>query len=375
MNSKHQASAKNVAIIIDSMAGGGAEKVMLTLAETLSSQSHRVTIFILKDSIDYRLPTSLTIIHALKGYKKKLRSWRRRLEQSQVLLGAINKAENTLGAFDLILVNLYESMKLAQVLNLPNTFYVMHNDCDSELRREFLMGPIKYLYMRKILQGLDGKRLIGVSKSLTDSLDGNPLFKPLSKRCIYNPLDIKRVRDLANQPCDSMPSKFIVHVGRAAKAKRHDVLFKAMADVKADYQLVCLSSGTKKLKKLAVKHGVENRVTLPGFEQNPYPWIKAASLLVLSSDFEGLAMVLIEALACGTPVVATDCPYGPAEVLAGGLEDNLVPVNDPSSLAATIKKALEREFNVDNMPILKSVEPTLIAQQYISLIKPEEGHQ
>ncbi|MEM0912689.1 MAG: glycosyltransferase [Pseudomonadota bacterium] len=371
MIEEKQLSVKNVAIIIDSMTGGGAEKVMLILAETMSRQGHNVVIFILKDVVDYEVPTSVKIIHALKDYKKSIRGWRQRKEQAKFLERSMTLIEKEQGDFDLVLVNLYESMKLAQVLGRPNTLYVMHNDCKSELKRESLMGPLKYLYMRKILKGLHQQHLIGVSQALTDALNHNPLFRPASATCIYNPLDAAEVRRLAAVPGPQLPDKFILHVGRAAKAKRHDVLFKALSDVHVDYKLVCLSSGVKKLKKQAIKYGVAERVVLPGFDQNPYRWMKAATLVVLSSDFEGLPTVLIEALACGTPVVSTDCPFGPSEVLSGGLEANLVPVNDPKALADTINQALQDSVSVDDMPILKAVEPDSKANKYLSLTTEE----
>lgn len=371
MDIEHQTETKNIAIIIDSMAGGGAEKVMLALAEALSRLSHNVTIFILKDYVDYDLTNALNIVYALDGYTKKVRGWRRRFEQADMLNEAMTRVERASGPFDLILVNLYESMKLAQIIDRKNTFFIMHNDCKSELKRERLMGPYKYAYMRKILQGLNGKHLIGVSQALTDSLSQNALFKPASTTCIYNPLDLEEVRKQASASGPPLPDKFILHAGRAAKAKRHDVLFKALKDVDGEIELVCLSSGVKKLQKQVIKYSVAERVILPGFEQNPYRWMKSAKLVVLSSDFEGLPTVLVEALACGTPVVAIDCPYGPAEILSGGLEQYLVPVNDPKSLAATINRALSSEIRVEDMPILKAIEPSAIALKYLSLAKQE----
>ena len=82
--------------------------------------------------------------------------------------------------------------------------------------------------------------------------------------------------------------------------------------------------------------GVEDDIAFPGFVENPFSYMRRAALFVLSSRYEGLANVLIEAMACGTPVVSTDAPYGPAEILEGGRWGPLVPVGDAEALAAAI---------------------------------------
>jgi glycosyltransferase involved in cell wall biosynthesis len=103
------------------------------------------------------------------------------------------------------------------------------------------------------------------------------------------------------------------------------------------------------------------------FRQNPYPWIAGARLLVLSSDYEGFPMVLIEALACGTPVVSTDCPHGPGEILTGELARWLVPVGDSRALAERITAALAERIDVSRAAILAEVSADQIARRYAAL--------
>jgi glycosyltransferase involved in cell wall biosynthesis len=91
---------------------------------------------------------------------------------------------------------------------------------------------------------------------------------------------------------------------------------------------------------LIAQAGLERRVTVADFQANPYSWMAGAELLVLCSDHEGLPNVLIEALACGTRVVSTDCPSGPREILRGELARGLVPCGDVAALAAAMQSAL-----------------------------------
>jgi len=97
------------------------------------------------------------------------------------------------------------------------------------------------------------------------------------------------------------------------------------------------------LEALVARHGLGSHVTLPGWVVNPYPLLMRSQLFVLSSRWEGLPTVLIEALFCGLPVVATDCPSGPDEILEGGRYGALVPVGNVDALAAAILRALAGE--------------------------------
>jgi glycosyltransferase involved in cell wall biosynthesis len=95
------------------------------------------------------------------------------------------------------------------------------------------------------------------------------------------------------------------------------------------------------LKSLAQELGIEEDVALPGFVDNPYPYMARSALFALSSGWEGLGLVLIEAMACGTPVVSTDCPSGPREILEDGRWGRLVPVGSVEGLAQAMLEALE----------------------------------
>ncbi len=358
---------KKIAIVIDSLVGGGAERVMLTLASEFLAMGHNVTIFSLKQHVTYQIPEALKLVFPFAEYNVSVRGWFNRKKLAKMLTDAVNKAEQN-GRFDMFLVNLYEAYRIVQACNFARCHYVIHNDFNSELAREAKMGPIKYFYMRKILRGLTGKRLIAVSKGISNALLTTHLFTPKQVSQIYNPTDHNFIQSMAAKPLtEKIPPKFILHVGRAAKAKRHDVLFKALQNVDKEYVLVCLSVSVKKLRKLSLRLNVEDRVVLPGFSDNPYQWMKHAAAVVLSSDFEGLPTVLIEAQVCGTPIVSTDCPFGPREIVGEEGITNLVPMRDPDALAGAINTVLARQSINMQSPLLPKLDKTSIANAYLAL--------
>ena len=137
----------------------------------------------------------------------------------------------------------------------------------------------------------------------------------------------------------------VLGIGRLTTQKDFPTLLKAFAQVRAvrKARLMILGEGRDRqaLEVLARELGVASDVDLPGFVLNPFPYMVRASLLVLSSAWEGLPGVLIEAMACGCPVVSTDCPSGPSEILDGGAYGPLVPVGDDGALAKAILSVLE----------------------------------
>jgi glycosyltransferase involved in cell wall biosynthesis len=122
------------------------------------------------------------------------------------------------------------------------------------------------------------------------------------------------------------------------------------------------------LEALIEELGLEQDVSLPGFVANPYAYMARASLFVLSSRWEGLPTVLIEALCCGTPVVSTDCPSGPREILRGGQYGRLVPVGDADGLARAIETALDIKAPSPPAESWLPYDLKNIVNQYINLL-------
>ncbi|MBO9489222.1 glycosyltransferase [Endozoicomonas sp. G2_1] len=362
---------KRVAIFIDTLAGGGAEKVMMSLADTLVSLGHQPELIVLTSRFDYELPTNYPVHVLYTDNKAKINGFFDTDKHAQKLTQFIDKLE-TSGKYDLFLSNLDDCNRIVAACNFSPCYFVIHNSIEETVKRTKLMGPIKYAFLRQCLQSLNGKQLITVSDGIKQELETVKRIKPSSIQTIYNPFNVNKIRELAEQPDADIPQDdYIIHVGRFAKQKRHDILFKALRNVDSRYKLVCLCNKVGKAKKLAAKYGIEDRVILPGFKQNPYNWIANAKALVLSSDFEGLPTVLIEALTCNTIPVSTICPHGPDEILTGELSHYLAPRRNPEALAEKLNDALRSSHQsstaLSNADIFAKVDAIKVAERYLAL--------
>jgi glycosyltransferase involved in cell wall biosynthesis len=168
----------------------------------------------------------------------------------------------------------------------------------------------------------------------------------------------------------------LVAVGRLAPQKGFDILIEALARLPEDVRLVILGEGPQRaaLQQQASRLGVAERLDLPGYCADPQAEIAAADCFVLASRFEGSPNALVEALATGVPVVATNCPYGPEEILDRGLVAPLVPVEDAKTLARTVAQVLasnpEAERSLRQQAAARFTR-SAAARSYLRVLLPE----
>jgi glycosyltransferase involved in cell wall biosynthesis len=172
----------------------------------------------------------------------------------------------------------------------------------------------------------------------------------------------------------------LLAVGTLKAVKRHDLLVRAFARMpRADATLCILGEGQERagLETLIGSLGLQDRVLLAGYQADPAPWYAHADLFVLSSDHEGFGNVLVEALEHGLPVVSTNCPTGPHEILEDGKYGRLVPVGDVDALARAMDKALSANHDREQLKrraLDFSVEKA--ADAYLDLLLPDwRGHR
>jgi glycosyltransferase involved in cell wall biosynthesis len=198
--------------------------------------------------------------------------------------------------------------------------------------------------------------IVAISRGVQEDLESWVSLPPGRVRTIYNPVVTKGLPALAAAPLphswlEDGQVPVILGAGRLTVQKDFPTLIRAFSSVhmRRPCRLIILGEGELRgeLERLVSELGLSNDVLLPGFQENPFPWMKGASAFVFSSIFEGLGGVLIQAMACGTPVISTDCPSGPAEILENGKWGRLVPVADVAALAIAIEETLDEPQHPD----------------------------
>jgi glycosyltransferase involved in cell wall biosynthesis len=191
--------------------------------------------------------------------------------------------------------------------------------------------------------------IVAISQGVADDLTHSLGVPSECITTIYNPVDAdfiaRRAMRSADHPWLRSDVPLLLAVGRLAKQKDFATLVRAFALVRRERaaRLLILGEGPtrRELEDLARELGVEQEVSLPGICPDPYPFMARAACFVLSSAWEGFGNVLVEALACGCPIVSTDCPSGPSEILAGGHFGRLAKTGDPADLARAITITLD----------------------------------
>jgi glycosyltransferase involved in cell wall biosynthesis len=241
------------------------------------------------------------------------------------------------------------SLWAAHRAKVQTAFFVKQDNTLSEASSN-ASGPLN-----RIVPGLvedwypraDG--IFAVSAGVSDELHRIASVPQDRIHILYNPIDLKRIATLSEENLDDPwfqagQPPVIVSTGRLHPQKDFPTLLQAMKLLGSDpkIRLVILGEGQERtaLEELIRRFALRDHVRLIGFKANPYAYMSRASVFVLSSAWEGLSNVLIEALACGCRIVSTDCPYGPSEILENGEYGVLVPVRNPEALAKAIRKIL-----------------------------------
>ncbi|MDP1735619.1 MAG: glycosyltransferase [Sulfuritalea sp.] len=323
------------ALFTTNLAGGGAEKALAKIGSGLAARGHEVDFIVCESAGDHAgkyAPPAGCGFHALSaraghGWLGKRRlAWRLRRHLAS-------------HPHDLLVSTLPFADEVAALAGAPRHVCRIANTLSAEIARLPAAKAQRRSARYRKLYG--ARQLVAVSQGVANDMHSHFGIEAERMRVIGNPFDPAAIRLLAAELYPARPSEpYILHVGRFAAQKRHDLLLAAFAQAKLPHTLVLLTPPDARLAALISQTGLERRVTIADFQANPYPWMAGADLLVLCSDHEGLPNVLIEALACGTRVVSTDCPSGPREILGGELAQWLVPCNDAVALAAAMCAAL-----------------------------------
>ncbi|HEY7774313.1 MAG TPA: glycosyltransferase, partial [Marinagarivorans sp.] len=191
----------NILIAIDSLSGGGAEKVMLTLASEFVQLGHQCHVLALGGtSSDHELPPSVNV-HFLQSKGSYQQTF-----PASLLKNYLNAMVSEYGTFDLHISNLEKTNLAFASIGLPRTLYVVHNSVKHTLNIRWKQ-PVKWWLIRRSLKALSGKDLIAVSNGVADGIRSSALITPRSLRVIHNPLDRSAISRLANMDAEDLPEE------------------------------------------------------------------------------------------------------------------------------------------------------------------------
>ena len=336
-------SKKKIAIFIPSLCVGGAERMMLNLAVEYKRRGEDVTLLVaeeqeggflmpdeLKDSfICFDKPLFFRSIPPLMRYLRE--------EKPDVLLTTLELCN-----FAGIIAKVMSWSKTRVVIRVTNTLSVSLKGSKPFRRLVRWWGAVGLYWLAdEIVVNSEGSaddlsRTAWISRSRITVID-NPTITPEMIKMAEEPADHPWLKD--------KEAPVILSVGRFHQQKDFATLIKAFAKAKdkIPMKLIVLGEGDlrESLEELVRELEVEDSVSMPGFVSNPYAYMKRADLFVLSSLWEGQPSALIEAMACGMPVISTDCPSGPKEILDDGIYGELVPVGDDEAMAEAIVEVLK----------------------------------
>ncbi len=366
------AAPRHLALLMDTLNGGGVQRSFLTLAREFAARGHRVDLVVcspegvLLDEVPDSVrivpltTSSRFIVHAMMvkaapDYWSAMVPWilaprsTSRVRQLPSLVRYLREEKpQALLAANMVL-NL--TALWAKTLAHSDTRIVVseHSNVLAKIQARKRRYHRCYPELMRHAYGSAGA-IVAVSKGVANDLAGITSLPRERIATIYNPVGAPDIPARAQQPVDHpwfLPGEppVVLAAGRLSKEKDFDTLLRAFAQVRMarPARLIILGEGRGRaeLQRLAHSLGIAADVDLPGWVANPYAYMAKASVFVLSSTREGLSNVLIEALACGCPVVSTDCPYGPAEVLDGGKYGLLVSVGDDTAMARAVLSALD----------------------------------
>ncbi len=347
---------------------GGAERVMVNLAIAFCERGIGVDLVLVKAAGPYlnELPPGVRVVdlkasRMLTGFAALGRYLRR--ERPRAMLSAIDHANVT------ALLAAYLSRSQVPVVVCEQVHATADLGQNPGLKMTVLRVLMRWLYPR-------AENIVAVSKGVADDLEMLLNIDANRIDVIHNSIPEEELLLLSNLPVThpwfvnkSIP--VVLAVGRLSPQKDYETLLRAFSNArrKRDLRLMILGEGELRssLEALIEQLGLGEAVALPGFTENPFAYMRRADMFVLSSRFEGLPMVLIEAMACGVPVVSTDCPSGPAEILENGKWGRLVPVGDAHALAQAMLATLD---DAGPLPTQRAMDFSVdkAADAYLSLL-------
>ena len=338
---------KNLALLIYSLGAGGAERVVSRLIPFLESR-YNVTLVLMNDTVFYAIPEHLPVYYLERSQADEA-GWKKLLKLPLLAFRYARFCRNH---------SIDVSLSFMNRPNYINTLSKIFGFKGRVLISERAMPSLQYGYgntmskinrylIKKLYPKADGimANSYGNAKDLQENFH---IQTPIE--ILHNPCDTESIARASRKTAGGFPEDrafTFITVGRMDEGKNHRLLIEAMAritDTKA--RLIIIGDGPLReaLENLTIRLGMAERVMFAGRQENPYAWLVRSDCFVFGSNHEGFPNVVLEALACGLPVISTDCPSGPREILApenGGAFGVLVPVGDTEAMALAMEGLIQ----------------------------------
>ncbi|MDX3895629.1 glycosyltransferase [Pusillimonas sp.] len=363
--------AGRIALFIPSLHGGGAERVMVSLANGLAARGLDVDLVLAREAGVYLADVSRQVrIVGLGGGRTLEALWPLarylRVERPATLVSAMNYVN----------VIAYWARRLS---GAPTRLVFTEHANLSQLLAA--SKPIMARSLPRLMRPAYAKAdaIVAVSDGVAQDLAQTLRIDPALVHTRHNPIETEALAAKAREPLDHpwfAPGEppVVIAAGRLSPEKDFPTLIRAFSLLRQrrPARLVILGEGSQRAELQAQIDGLPHRadVLLAGFQANPYAWMSRAALFVLSSRWEGFGNVLVEAMACGTPVVSTACPSGPDEILAQGRWGRLVSVGDADALAEAMDRTLRDEHRPDVRRRARDFSVERVIDAYLLLLLP-----
>ena len=366
---------QRIAFLLPNLKGGGLERVGLNLIKGMRGRNLQLDLVLTGATGEFLadVPSEIRVIDLKTPMGYRLKS---AAESILPLIKYLQKEKPDIVVSHLYIYNIVSA--IAKILAISPTYLVLveHASLYESKKRgrgtQVWLLPLLMRYLYPLTNSV-----IAVSQSLARELEADLNLKPGTIKTIYNPVIDEslflKARETVEHPWfKAGEPPVILGVGRLAEQKDFPTLIRAFAIVRQakPARLVILGDGPEKAKLTALirELGLENDIALLGFKKNPYAYMARAGVFVLSSAWEGLPTVLIEAMAVGTPVVSTNCKSGPEEILDGGKYGDLVAVGNSAAMAQSILKVLSGDRRPVDPAWLDQFTWKTALQNYLDLL-------
>lgn len=330
-----------IALFLPSLHGGGAERAMLTFSGELIRQGRKVDLVVgqLEGRLREIIPKGVRVFN--------LKSKRTALALPKLV--RYLRERQPLALYSTIINGNVVASCAARIAGVSTPIIVRESNSTLSSPKSTPRHWVTFLLSRYAYRLSDG--VIAVSRGVADQLRLHSPLVASKIEVIPTPIVSEEVLAASQEPVDhewflKHDKPILVSAGRLEKHKGFSTLLSAFARLRGrvDARLVILGEGSKRreLEAQAAALGIAEHIALLGFKHNPFAYMSKADAFVLASEYEGLPNVLVQAMAFGVPIVSTDCPSGPSEILCDGRFGDLVPVGDEAAIATALVRALNK---------------------------------